>query len=90
MLDVLVTCKALDEGFDYPEINAALILSASTTTRQRIQRMGRVLRTTKAEKNAMIISIYSSDSEFDRLTLESKRFIEEGITVNWTSLIFKK
>lgn len=90
MLDVLVTCKALDEGFDYPEINAALILSASTTTRQRIQRMGRVLRTSKIEKNAMIISIYSSDSEFDRLTLESKRFIEEGITVNWTSLIFKK
>jgi len=38
----------------------------------------------------MIISIYSSDSEFDRLTLESKRFIEEGITVNWTSLIFNK
>ena len=90
MLDVLVTCKALDEGFDYPEVDAALILSASSTARQRIQRMGRVLRTSKDKESALIISVYCSDSEFERLTLEAKDFEKEQIIVNWTSLVFKK
>ena len=43
-LNVLVSCTALDEGFDMPEADGAMILSASSSKRQRIQRMGRVLR----------------------------------------------
>ena len=39
-LNVLVTCTALDEGFDMPEADGALILSASSSKRQRVQRMG--------------------------------------------------
>ena len=41
IIDILITCKALDEGFDYPEVDAALILKTSSSTRQRIQRLGR-------------------------------------------------
>lgn len=86
MLDVIVTCKSLDEGFDYPEIDAALILSASTTNRQRIQRIGRALRKSTNKKNALIISLYSSDSEYERLKDESLKFSKEGIRINWTKL----
>ena len=86
MLDVIVTCKSLDEGFDYPEIDAALILSASTTNRQRIQRIGRALRKSTNKKNALIISLYSSDSEYERLKDESLKFSKEGIKINWTKL----
>ena len=39
-LNVLVSCTALDEGFDMPEADGAMILSASSSKRQRIQRMG--------------------------------------------------
>ena len=49
MLDVIVTCKSLDEGFDYP-IDAALILSASTTNRQRIQKNWKSLRKSTNKK----------------------------------------
>jgi DNA or RNA helicases of superfamily II len=40
-LNVLVTCTALDEGFDMPEADGALILSASSSKRQRVQRNGK-------------------------------------------------
>ena len=62
-LNVLVSCTALDEGFDMPEADGAMILSASSSKRQRIQRMGRVLRITANKQNALIVTVYSSISD---------------------------
>ena len=90
ILDVLVTCKSLDEGFDFPEIDGAIILSSSSTIRQRIQRMGRALRKAKNKNKAMIITLYSSDSEFLRLKNESIKYKQENIDVEWTKLSMKK
>lgn len=86
ILDCLVTCKALDEGFDLPEIDSAIILSSSSTSRQRIQRLGRSLRTAKNKTDALIITIYSSDNEYNRLEKECDIFSREGISVEWTKL----
>ena len=86
MLDALVTCKALDEGFDYPEIDAALILSSSSSRRQRIQRMGRVLRITANKQNALIVTVYSSKTEFDKLREESNRYKLEGVPIKWQQM----
>ena len=86
MLDAIVTCKALDEGFDYPNIDAALILSSSSSSRQRIQRIGRALRVSENKINSLIISIYSSDSEFKKLKEESTEYSGEGIEISWTKL----
>jgi superfamily II DNA or RNA helicase len=41
---VIVCCHALDEGLNVPETDAGIILSVGTGERQRIQRVGRVLR----------------------------------------------
>lgn len=90
ILDALVTCKSLDEGFDFPEIDGAIILSSSSTSRQRIQRMGRALRKAKGKNKALIITMYSSDSEFLRLKDESKKYREEEIDVEWIKLNMKK
>ena len=86
MLDVIVSCRGLDEGFDFPDIDAALILSASTADRQRIQRIGRALRKSNNKETALIISIYSSDAEYKKLKDESLNYINEGIDVSWTKL----
>ena len=64
-LNVLVSCTALDEGFDMPEADGAMILSASSSKRQRIQRMGRVLRITANKHNALICLLYTSPSPRD-------------------------
>ena len=82
-LNVLVSCTALDEGFDMPEADGALILSASSSKRQRVQRMGRVLRITENKPNALIVTVYSSKTEFDKLMEEAKRYHKEGVPVSW-------
>jgi len=43
-LQVVVAPQVLDEGIDVPEADLAIIVAASKTRRQMIQRMGRVLR----------------------------------------------
>ena len=85
-LNVLVSCTALDEGFDMPEADGAMILSASSSKRQRIQRMGRVLRITANKQNALIVTVYSSKTEFDKLREESNRYKLEGVPIKWQKM----
>ena len=85
-LNVLVSCTALDEGFDMPEADGAMILSASSSKRQRIQRMGRVLRITANKQNALIVTVYSSKTEFDKLREESNRYKLEDVPVKWQQM----
>ena len=85
-LNVLVSCTALDEGFDMPEADGAMILSASSSKRQRIQRMGRVLRITSNKQNALIVTVYSSKTEYEKLREESNRYQLEGVPVKWQQM----
>jgi superfamily II DNA or RNA helicase len=85
-LNVLVSCTALDEGFDMPEADGAMILSASSSKRQRIQRMGRVLRITANKENALIVTVYSSKTEYEKLREESNRYKVEGVSVKWQQM----
>ena len=43
-INILVICKVLDEGFDLPKIDTGIILSTTSSIRQRIQRIGRISR----------------------------------------------
>jgi superfamily II DNA or RNA helicase len=52
----MVAVRSLDEGVDVPEAEIAIIASGSRSKRQRIQRMGRVLRHREG-KHAICISI---------------------------------
>ena len=85
LIDVLVSCKSLDEGFDLPSAEAAIIVSASATLRQRIQRMGRVLRKTDSKKMAKVFTFYSTDQEKERLELEEIDFLGQ-VKTRWMSM----
>ena len=41
---ILVSCRALDEGLNVPETDVGIVVSSTQTDRQRIQRLGRILR----------------------------------------------
>ncbi|MFZ3101731.1 MAG: DEAD/DEAH box helicase [Desulfitobacteriaceae bacterium] len=41
---ILVSCRALDEGLNVPATDIGIIASSTSTNRQRIQRLGRILR----------------------------------------------
>ena len=54
--------------------------------RQRIQRMGRVLRITANKENALIVTVYSSKTEYEKLREESNRYQLEGVPVKWQQM----
>jgi superfamily II DNA or RNA helicase len=55
---VLFCCRMVDEGYDLPDIDAAIIVASSQSERQRIQRAGRVLRRGDGDKQALIVTLY--------------------------------
>jgi superfamily II DNA or RNA helicase len=59
---VLLTCKALDEGLDVPDTHIAILAASTKGTRQRIQRVGRVLRKAEGKDFALIFSIYAKNT----------------------------
>jgi superfamily II DNA or RNA helicase len=72
-VDVLVTCRALDEGFNLPEARVGVIASSTASIRQRIQRLGRVLRPAEGKQVAQIYTLYGTDVEEQRLVEEAAR-----------------
>ncbi len=82
IFDVLVTCRALDEGTNVPETRIAVIASSTASQRQRIQRLGRVLRPAPGKASATIFTIYATDAERQRLEKEAGT-IEDISSVLW-------
>lgn len=82
-IDVLVTCRALDEGFNVPETQVGIIAASTATGRQRIQRLGRVVRPAKDKASASVYTLVATAPEIQRLKEEEARL--EGVaTVSWS------
>lgn len=62
---ILVCCKGLDEGADIPEASIGIILSGTNTSRQRIQRLGRILRTYPNKTIASLYYLYVNEANED-------------------------
>lgn len=65
-LRILVSCRALDEGFDVPCANVGIVLSCSSIERQRIQRLGRVLRRQEGKAIASLYYLYLENTVEER------------------------
>jgi superfamily II DNA or RNA helicase len=57
----VVTSQVLDEGVDVPDASLGFILSGSGSSREYIQRLGRILRKSKG-KNAKLIEIVAKNT----------------------------
>ncbi|HWQ54043.1 MAG TPA: DEAD/DEAH box helicase [Bryobacteraceae bacterium] len=77
VFDVLVSCRALDEGMNVPETAVAVIASSTASQRQRIQRLGRVLRPARGKNKATIYTLFATEQEQIRLTGEAAKL--EGV-----------
>lgn len=75
--NIMLSAKALDEGYDIKEANIAIIMSGSSSRRQAIQRIGRVIRP-KEGKDSIIYQLYTD-------TIEKKWIAKrvEGIKTKW-------
>lgn len=74
--NILVSCRALDEGFNVPESEVAIIAASTASYRQRIQRLGRVLRPSPGKDRALVYSIVASEPEVRRLVSEAEDLAE--------------
>lgn len=64
---VIVVANVLDEGVDVPDARIAIFLAGSGSTRQFIQRLGRILRKGKqANKQAILYEVIAADTVEER------------------------
>ncbi|MCC6435777.1 MAG: DEAD/DEAH box helicase [Acidimicrobiales bacterium] len=73
-LDAVAAPRVLDEGIDVPDANLGIVMSASRTRRQMIQRMGRILRRKRPGVGARFVILFARDTIED----PSTRFDRDG------------
>ena len=61
-LDAVAAPRVLDEGIDVPDANLGIVMSASRTRRQMIQRMGRILRRKRPGVAARFVIMFAKDT----------------------------
>ncbi len=62
---ILACCRCLDEGLDVPDANVGIVLSCASAQRQRIQRLGRLVRVAPGKDAACLYYIYIRESNDD-------------------------
>ncbi|NIM45945.1 MAG: ATP-dependent helicase, partial [Nitrososphaeria archaeon] len=67
-----VTSKVLDEGIDVPEASLGIIVSGTGSSREFVQRLGRLLRKRKGKK-AKLIELVSKETSEMRTSWRRKR-----------------
>jgi superfamily II DNA or RNA helicase len=80
---ILVTCRALDEGFNVPETEMGIIAASTATRRQRIQRLGRVVRPAPNNETASIYTLVATAPEIARLK-EEEALLEGVASAHWS------
>lgn len=72
---ILITATALDEGADIPEIDMAIITSATSKKRRTVQRIGRAVRFVEG-KNSLIVNLYIQGTKDEDWTTERNKGIQ--------------
>lgn len=77
---ILISCKALDEGLDVPDASVGIILSGTSMERQRIQRLGRIIRKKTGKERALLYYLHIVQSNEDQtyLPFGDHRILELG------------
>jgi superfamily II DNA or RNA helicase len=68
----IVTSRVLDEGVDVPDASIAVIISGSGSSRQFIQRLGRILRK-RPGKQAVLYELVSADTAETHISSRRRR-----------------
>jgi len=69
----IVTSKVLDEGIDVPEASIGVIVSGTGSSREFIQRLGRLLRKSEGKGRARLIELVSRETSETRTSSRRKR-----------------
>ena len=74
----LLSVHTLEIGYDVPEVKIAIILATTSNINQVVQRIGRVLRKVRGNDEALIYTIYVSDTYDDNILSMVKMATQTG------------
>ncbi len=80
-LDVIAAPRVLDEGVDVPAADLAVIVGASRSRRQMVQRMGRILRRKPDGRRARFVVLFVEGTVEDPRQGAHEAFLEEIVEV---------
>jgi len=80
---LIVTSKVLDEGIDVPDATQAIILSGTGSTREFIQRLGRILRKREGKK-AKLIEIVTRNTAEMKMSSRRKQTRRDDASIEST------
>ncbi|MGI9600425.1 MAG: DEAD/DEAH box helicase [Acidimicrobiales bacterium] len=90
-LDAVAAPRVLDEGIDVPDANLGIVVSASRTRRQMIQRMGRILRRKQPGRGARFVIIFARDTlEDPTASVERDGFMDEIESIAESAMVFER
>ncbi len=69
---VLVSARSLIEGFDVPAADVGIVVASSSSVRQRIQTLGRILRKKKGEDRAALLHVLYMAETTDEMIYEKQ------------------
>lgn len=72
--NALVTSKVLNEGVDLPAANVGIVISGSGSTREHVQRLGRILRK-QGDKTAVLYELVANETS-EVFTSERRRGLD--------------
>jgi superfamily II DNA or RNA helicase len=75
---VIVASKVLNEGVDVPEASVAIVLSGTGSTREHVQRLGRILRP-RPGKRAVLYEVVSRDTVEEGISRRRKAQRDESV-----------
>ena len=88
-LDAVAAPRVLDEGIDVPDANLGVVMSASRTRRQMVQRMGRILRRKDAGVAARFVIMFAQDTLEDPAYRDERDgFLDEIERISEATAIF--
>lgn len=73
--NILLSSRIFEEGYNLPKIDCAIFLSSNSTSRQMIQRLGRILR--KKDKPSDAYYIYCIDTFEEDYAMRAKEFVSD-------------
>ncbi|WP_328811360.1 DEAD/DEAH box helicase [Rhodococcus sp. NBC_00294] len=77
----LVAPRVLDEGIDVPAVDVGVIIASSSSRRQMIQRMGRVLRPKPGDRAAAFVILYVPGTAEDPALGAHEAFLEQLLDI---------
>ena len=76
--NVLVTSQVLNEGVDVPEAAVGVVISGTASTREHIQRLGRILRPSPGKEQAVLYELVSAGTSEESVSMRRRNRRQVG------------